>query len=249
MRLRPIPLLAIAMGLAFAGGAAASDGDLQQYNGTSTWSSDLTAASTLLPRDGKLITADSNTSGRAPINRSLKQLKDYLIGLHDGVVGSRAGSQLRTLRALEVDGSGGASATVGNGDAKVSRSLRAGRSLNSTSLPGGDIDAGEYVKDGTPRCMASLTSAGVGVTVLAAVGVDSITRSGTGDYVVVCRGVPTGPTATTSIVHTTSLASTTAGYVKTLEAVTNRLKIEIQTKDAASGAALDTSVDVVAWIF
>lgn len=228
--------------------ALASDSDLQQYNGSANWQSDLTAASTLLPRDGKKISADNNASGAAPVNRSLKQLKDYLIGLHDGVVGSRSGSQLRTVRAVETDGSGGAAATVTNGDVKASRALRAGRSLFATTVPTGDVDAGEYVKEASPRCMAHLTSNGSGVTIMAAVGVDSITRVSTGVYRVVCRGVPSGPTATNSLVTTGALATTTVGYVTTLEAVTNRLQVELQAKDLA-GSAIDTAVSVVAYIF
>lgn len=94
--------------------ARAADADLQQYNGTPTWSSDLTTASTLLPRDGKRVTADNNAVGSAPVNRSLRQIKDLLIGLHDGVVGSRTGALQVRLRSVHVDYSNaGATASPG----------------------------------------------------------------------------------------------------------------------------------------
>ena len=83
--------------------ALSADADLQQYNGTPMWSENLTTASTLLPRDGKRITADNNAVGSAPVNRSLRQIKDMLIGVHDAVIGSRAGAAQKTLKSIHVD--------------------------------------------------------------------------------------------------------------------------------------------------
>lgn len=126
MRNRFPLILGILIGFAVAaGGVLASDSDLQNYAGTSTWNSDLTAASTLLPTDGKKVTADSNTTGKAPVNRSLKQLKDLLIGTHDGVFGSRAGSQLKTVRSLYADATGGASHSKTGGHIVASVQLEA----------------------------------------------------------------------------------------------------------------------------
>ena len=91
--------------------ALSADADLQQYNGSAVWANDLTAASTLLPRDGKRITADSNAVGSAPVNRSLKQLKDYLIATHGGIFGIGSATR-RTVKSLEADGTGGAVSTL-----------------------------------------------------------------------------------------------------------------------------------------
>lgn len=91
--------------------AFAADADLQQYNGSAVWSADLTTASTLLPRDGKRITADSNAVGSAPVNRSLKQIKDLLIGIHQGIFGIGTATR-RTVKSLEADGTGGAVSTL-----------------------------------------------------------------------------------------------------------------------------------------
>lgn len=91
--------------------ALSADADLQQYNGSAVWANDLTAASTLLPRDGKRITADSNAVGSAPVNRSLKQLKDYLTAVHEGIFGIGSATR-RTVKSLEADGTGGAVSTL-----------------------------------------------------------------------------------------------------------------------------------------
>lgn len=91
--------------------ALSADADLQQYNGSAVWADDLTVASTLLPRDGKRITADSNAVGSAPVNRSLKQLKDYLSATHGGIFGVGSATR-RTVKSLEADGTGGAVSTL-----------------------------------------------------------------------------------------------------------------------------------------
>lgn len=91
--------------------ALSADADLQQYNGSAVWADDLTAASTLLPRDGKRITADSNAVGSAPVNRSLKQIKDYMIAMHRGIFGV-GGTGRRTVYSLDADGVGGQSSTL-----------------------------------------------------------------------------------------------------------------------------------------
>lgn len=101
-------LIALPLSLHYA---IAADADLQQYNGSAVWADDLTAASTLLPRDGKRITADSNAVGSAPVNRSLKQIKDLLIATHAGIFGIGTATR-RTVKSLEADGTGGAVSTL-----------------------------------------------------------------------------------------------------------------------------------------
>jgi len=92
-----------------------ADADLQQYNGTPNWQNDLVAASKLLPRDGKKITADNNATGRAPINRGIRQFIDLMIAVHDGIFGTRTGATRRTLKSLEVDGTGGNASALAPG--------------------------------------------------------------------------------------------------------------------------------------
>ena len=121
-----------------------ADADLQNYAGTPVWNDDLTAASTLLPVDGKKITADNNAAGRAPVNRSLKQLKQMLIGVHDGIFGSRSGSTRRTLKSLEVDGTGGAASTIPAGDIKALGNVTA--AAGDLLAPAGAVTAAGIVQ-------------------------------------------------------------------------------------------------------
>lgn len=111
--LRSFISIMLLIAAAFCGGVAiGADADLQQYNGSPSFFTDTTAAPTLLPRDGKRITADSNAVGSAPVNRGLKQIKDLVIGLHDATIASRTGAVRRTYKALEADGVGGQTSSI-----------------------------------------------------------------------------------------------------------------------------------------
>jgi hypothetical protein len=134
MRQRLPILVSIFLGFAIAAAPIlASDADLQIYAGVSTWNSDPFAATILLPTDGKKITADSNTAGKAPVNRGTKQLKDLVNAIHDGIFGSRAGSQLRTVRALEADGTGGLVETNTDGQIRASVGFESKDPSNGTA--------------------------------------------------------------------------------------------------------------------
>jgi len=100
--------------------AEASDGDLQQYNRTAANAEAANAASALtspllLPSDGKLITADANSAGKAPVNRSLKELGDMIAGVRCMLLGNCASVNRRTAKSFEVDGTGGAVSTIPSG--------------------------------------------------------------------------------------------------------------------------------------
>jgi len=126
-----------------------SDADLQSYAGTPNWQNDLVAASKLLPRDGKKITADDNGTGKAPVNRLLKQLIDYTIAIHDGIFGTRTGATRRTLKSLEVDGTGGNASALAPGLIKAVAHKAAqyfevdtGSNVHTVSGSNGVIDVG-----------------------------------------------------------------------------------------------------------
>lgn len=100
--------------------AEASDADLQQYNRPAANAEAANAASALtstllLPTDGKLITADSNSAGKAPVNRSLKELGDLIAGVRCMLLGNCSGVNRRTAKSFEVDGVGGAVSTIASG--------------------------------------------------------------------------------------------------------------------------------------
>ena len=92
--------------------AVSADADLQQYNGSPNFAADWTAQAKLLVRDGKKITADDNGAGKAPINRSVKQIVDIVGGIHDGIFGSRVGAVRKTVKSLEADGVGGQTSSI-----------------------------------------------------------------------------------------------------------------------------------------
>ena len=101
-----------------AGDAIASPADSQQYT---TSAANANAANAIavalsspnrLPVDGKGITADTDSAGRSPINPGLKSLWDMLRGLRCAVWGNCVGVDMRTLKALHIDGTGGATTTT-----------------------------------------------------------------------------------------------------------------------------------------
>ena len=101
-----------------AGDAVASPADSQQYT---TSAANANAANAIavalsspnrLPVDGKGVTADTDSAGRSPINPGLKSLWDMLRGLRCAVWGNCVGVDMRTLKALHIDGTGGATTTA-----------------------------------------------------------------------------------------------------------------------------------------
>lgn len=105
--------------------ALAADADLQQYNRAAidveaVCGANPLTSSLLLVRDGKLITADANGAFRAPINRSVRLMADYMTCVRCMVSGACAGVNLRTLKSLHVDGSGGAVSSATSNTIKVS---------------------------------------------------------------------------------------------------------------------------------
>lgn len=103
----------------------AADADLQQYSRAAidveaVCGANPLTSSLLLVRDGKLITADANGVFRAPINRSVRQMADYMTCVRCMVSGACAGVNLRTLKSLHVDGTGGLVSSATANTIKVS---------------------------------------------------------------------------------------------------------------------------------
>lgn len=121
-----------------------SDADLTQYNGTSAFPSTAdvgTNADTfLVPTDDKVITALSNIAGEAPVRRSIDRLKDYYLGLRGAILGDFVGAARKTLRSLQVDGTGGAAATAADGTI-VPSLARSGVGLPTSANPPGVLTA------------------------------------------------------------------------------------------------------------
>lgn len=157
----------------------ASDGDLQQYsraaaNAEAANAENALTSALLLPTDGKLISADANGTGKAPVNRGLKQLADYATGVRCGIFGNCVGVNSRTLRSLQVDGTGGASATAAAGTL-VASLVRGGSVFPQTATPGGVI-----TKDSPVFGYGNVYWSGVAYSLDGGFNLDSVTRIGTG---------------------------------------------------------------------
>lgn len=108
-------LLFVAFVAAACGGSdvAAAPADSQQYTTSSGNAETANSIATVLSsanrlvRDGKYITADSDGAGSSPINPGLKSLWDMVRGLRCAIWGNCAGVNMRTLKALHIDGTGG----------------------------------------------------------------------------------------------------------------------------------------------
>jgi hypothetical protein len=140
-------LLFCAFVAAACGGSdvGAAPADSQQYNSSAAnaeaqnaIANVLTSANRLVV-DGKGITADTDSAGRSPINPGLKSLWDMLRGLRCAVWGNCVGVDMRTLRALHIDGAGGATTTAApDGGLKLSL-LPSGTATPTTAVQPGVI--------------------------------------------------------------------------------------------------------------
>ena len=97
--------------------ACAAPADSQQYSSSAASAEAANAVSNALTlpnrlvRDGKLVTADSDGAGASPINPGLKTLWDMVRGLRCAIWGNCVGVDMRTLKALHIDGAGGVATT------------------------------------------------------------------------------------------------------------------------------------------
>lgn len=60
-----------------------------------------------LPMDGKFMTANGDGSGSSPVNPGIKACLDMVRGLRCAIWGNCAGVNMRTVKSLHVDGTGG----------------------------------------------------------------------------------------------------------------------------------------------
>lgn len=182
-------LLALVLFVASCGDAHASDSDLQQYSRVaatveSACGSNPLTSSLLFPVDGKQITADNNAAGKAPVNRGLKQLADYATCVRCMFTGACAGVNLRTAKALEVDGTGGNVSTAAAGTIVASAS-RSGTTLPTTANP-----QGVHTKDSPIFGFANFTWNGASYVFTGGFNVDGISRTAAGTVVVTFATAP-----------------------------------------------------------
>ena len=98
--------------------ANAALADQQQYSTAAATAetingvADPLTSTALLARDGKFITANSNGAGSSPVNPGIKAAFDMIRGLRCAIWGNCVGVNMRTLKALHIDGTGGATTTA-----------------------------------------------------------------------------------------------------------------------------------------
>ena len=103
-------------------------GDQQQYNRLAADAEAANAASALtstllLARDAKRQTADSNGTGSAPVNPSVKTLAQMIAGIRGALWGNVTGIALRTVKSFYADGTGGATHTKPAGSVFASNNI------------------------------------------------------------------------------------------------------------------------------
>ena len=238
--------LCIAAGFILACGIIeASDGDLQQYNRPAANAEAANAANALtsallLPTDGKLISADSNSAGKAPVNRSLKQLADAISGVRCMFTGECGSVNQRTAKSLQVDGTGGQTASAPSGTIQVSGTA-SGTSAPTTSVAGGVI-----YRDAVPLCWARGYWDGAAMVLQRGYNVRPLVRNSQGDYTITCNSTSASPTTAMAQVTLGPNPSVVAhGFVGNVLQITNdgssRVAVEINTIDPNGGTLLDTS--------
>ena len=98
--------------------ADAALADQQQYSTAAATAetingvADPLTSTALLARDGKFITANSNGAGSSPVNPGIKAALDMIRGLRCAIWGNCVGVDMRTLKALHIDGTGGVITTA-----------------------------------------------------------------------------------------------------------------------------------------
>lgn len=121
--------------------------DLAQYNGTPSFPSRTDVGTNADPyqtvTDGPVVTADSNAAGFAPVNISIKRVKDLLLGLRGATIGDFAGAAIKTFRSVKVDGTGGAVSTAIAGDIQALRAI-----ISGLVSAGGDVESAGQVLAG-----------------------------------------------------------------------------------------------------
>lgn len=132
-----------------------SDANLQQYNGSpvfpATADVNTNADPYLLPIDGPVVTADSNAVGFAPVNRSLKRIREWSVGLRGAIVGDFAGAVQKTVKSFYADLTGGAT---------HSRPAGSIFAYNNLVAENGDVVASAGAVEATAGVLRAGTAAG-----------------------------------------------------------------------------------------
>lgn len=168
---------------------------------------------------------------------------DVLNALQDQDIAIASGTG--SVKALTVDGTGGAAATPVAGTVQVSRTV------GDANEPSGNTTAkGQINQESIPTAKASIS--GGFQNVIWGYGIHSVARWGggaaNGDYEVILQAVPSGgPTADRSVVHVTALIDAAHDRIvvsKSLDG-SNRLKLRVTFKNAGVDIDFDLTATVM----
>lgn len=214
---------------------AAAPADSQQYT---TSSGNAEAANSIavalssvnrLVRDGKFITADSDGAGSSPINPGLKSLWDMLRGLRCAVWGNCVGVNMRTLKALHVDGTGGATTT-----AAPAGGLKLSLSPSGTTVPTTAVQPGVLTGESGLFGAAYMNYNTITYEFVSGFNVESFTIIGVGEVDVTYNTAPSAANkcwATINVLF--SVGAPVFGEALPLSVTGGKLKVRYTMKNTA----------------
>ena len=219
-----------------AGDAIASPADSQQYT---TSAANANAANAIavalsspnrLPVDGKGVTADTDSAGRSPINPGLKSLWDMLRGLRCAVWGNCVGVDMRTLKALHIDGTGGATTT-----AAPAGGLKLSLSPSGTTTPTTAVQPGVITGESGLFGAVYINYTGVSYQFVSGFNVYSMTVVGVGEIDITYN---TAPSATNKCWATAdvrfAVGAPVFGEGLPISIAAGKLTVRYMLKDASS---------------
>jgi hypothetical protein len=105
-----------------------ADADLTQFNrvaadAEAANAADALTSQLLLITDGKKIVGETNSAGKAPVNRGTKALALMIAGLRGALFGNVTGIAKRSVKSFYADGTGGATHTKPDGNIHAANNL------------------------------------------------------------------------------------------------------------------------------
>ena len=235
--------------------ASAAPADSQQYSTSSanaevanSIANALTSANRLV-RDGKGITADSDGAGSSPINPGLKVLWDMVRGLRCAVWGNCAGVNMRTLKALHIDGIGGVATTsAAAGSILTSGPLVSAKTSGGGGIPRAANPQGEFVKDSAVFGYVTMEWSGASHSSVGAFNVDTFTRNSAGNYDVRFSNQPVN--ALSCVISATGYKNSVAGLIVSINnqfVSSSKLVARVEIWEPVAGVHADGGITLIAF--
>lgn len=210
-----------------------SNADLTQYNGSQAFPATADVGTNadpyLTPTDGFTITALSNLVNEAPVNVSLRRLKDYVLGLRGAIIGDFVGASRKTFKAVDIDGAGGLASGSPAGSLKVS-----GASGSETTVPTTAYAVGTCFSDSVTFGFARGYWDGANMVLTRGFNVKTLTRIGVGSYRIIFHPVLNSP-ATAMVITCATGNGVAASPITIADDGAGRLQVDFQTWQSGVG--------------